>query len=186
MTVTSKSEDTFYTLVLHCWGIKTYLLSKVIHIFWFLNFTHVRFHCIYFKLPFIIECVSSIVRSHYQTSNIHTHACKSQCAICEFCQGWVEALCVTCHPVFGSNSLPSIAFSHLSVSVLFHSDLPLFVCVLMCVRVCLHVLYALSDCSQLIKTQCQLSCFQPACLPGVCSSRHHALPPPPSPPPACP
>lgn len=88
----------------------------------------------------------------------------------------------------------------LSLSVHLHTDLPLFVCFCGCAcvcvgvcereRVCLHVLYALSACSQLIKTQCQLSCFLPACLPGVCSFRHRPpllylislhLPSPPSP-----
>lgn len=45
-------------------------------------------------------------------------------------------------------------------------------CLFVCVRVCPHVLYALSACSQLIKTHCRLSCFPPACLPGGCSSTH--------------
>lgn len=52
----------------------------------------------------------------------------------------------------------------LSVCTSVRSDLLLCVCVCVCLRVSLHALYALSACSQLIKTQCQLSCFLPACL----------------------
>lgn len=69
-------------------------------------------------------------------------------------------------------SSPLLCSSTVSVSVHLHSYLLLFVCVLVCVRVSPHVLYALSACSQLIKTQCQLSCFLLACFPGVTSSRH--------------
>lgn len=62
----------------------------------------------------------------------------------------------------------------------------LYICTVICLFTCEkcvpvfpHVLYALSACSQLIKTQCQLSCFLPAWLPGVCSSRQQPpLPPP--------
>lgn len=54
-------------------------------------------------------------------------------------------------------------------------------CLFVCVRVCPHVLYALSACSQLIKTHCRLSCFPPACLPGGRSSTHQ----PPSTLPSC-
>lgn len=78
--------------------------------------------------------------------------------------------------VCGRNLLLFVVISHCLVHCLYilHSNLPLFVCVFryVCACVCLHVLYALSACSQLIKTQCQLSCFLPACLHGVYSSRH--------------
>lgn len=71
---------------------------------------------------------------------------------------------------------PLLCSSTLSVSVHLHCNLPLVACVWVCVcvhaHVCPHVLSALSVCSQLIKTQCQLSCFLPACLSGVCSSGH--------------
>lgn len=46
-------------------------------------------------------------------------------------------------------------------------------CVCFLPFIAFYVLYALSASSQLIKAQCQLSCFLSACLPSVCSFRHH-------------
>lgn len=82
----------------------------------------------------------------------------------------VEVMCHISFPQCFSHS-PSRCLYICTVICLFTCE--------MCVHVFPHVLYALSACSQLIKTQCQLSCFLPAWLPGVCSSRQQpALPPP--------
>lgn len=119
--------------------------------------------------------------------------CKLKSTLCEFCQGWLGACCVSCHLVTIMQNVfawHSLYLMHLLAAWLeFAAQISTPVLCLFLVW-CLHVctdgcctwsvrallfvcLSTLSACSQLIKAWCQLSCFLPCCLSGVTSSRHH-------------
>lgn len=150
--------------------------------------------CGYFFL-FEAHCLWDICRQ-FLSQHPHTHVYITLCNLWLISRTGGCTLCnmSTCHlyatvPVWDPSAFLSCVWFSLwlkspPLCCLFPLSQCLYICtviclclwvcfgVCVCVSVYLHVLYALSACSQLIKTQCQLSCFLPVCLPCVCSSRH--------------